>query len=84
MGGSLLKVHDGGGKLLDATKYSAKMIKHVKVDGRLSESFEVGMGERCVMSPWLFNISRDGEARQMKARMGRVGAKLKLDRKTWL
>ena len=43
----------------------------VRVEGELSESFDVEVGVRqgCVMSPWLFNIFMDGCMREMKARV---------------
>ncbi len=43
----------------------------VKVDGELSDSFAVGEGVRqgCIMSPWWFNIFRDGCMREVKAKM---------------
>ena len=53
----------------------------VRVVGELSESFPVGDGirEGCVMSPWWLNIFMDGCMREMKANVGNVGAKLKIN-----
>ncbi len=57
----------------------------VKVNGELSNSFAVGVGVRyeCVMSPWLFNIFMDGCRRDMKAEVGKIGARLKLNEVDW-
>ncbi len=33
----------------------------------------------CVMSPWLFNIFMDGCMREVKAKVGKIGAVLKLN-----
>ncbi len=57
----------------------------MKVDGELSDSFGVGVGVRqgCVMSPWLFNILMDGCMREMKAKVGKPGARLKLNGVNW-
>ncbi len=58
----------------------------VKVYGELSESFAGGVGVRqgCVMSPWLFNIFMDGCIREVKAKVGKIGAGLKLNGMGWL
>ncbi len=50
----------------------------VRVNGELSESFnvEVGMRQGCVMLPWLFNIYMDGCIREMKVRVQDLGARL--------
>ncbi len=57
----------------------------VKVDGELCDSFGVGVGVRqgCVMSPWLFNIFINKCMREMKAKVGKVGARLKLNGVDW-
>ncbi len=53
--------------------------------GKFSESFtvEVGVRQGCVMSPWLFNIFIDGCMKEMKCRVGNIGAKLKLNGEVW-
>ncbi len=50
----------------------------VRVNGELSESFniEVGVRQGCVMSPWLLNIYMDGCIRDMKVRVWDLGARL--------
>ncbi len=55
------------------------------MDGELSGSFAIGVGERqgCVMSPWLFSIFMDGCMREMKAKVGKIGARLKLNVVEW-
>ncbi len=57
----------------------------VKVDGELSDSFDVGVGVRqgCVMSPWLFNIFMDGCVREVKAKVGKIVAGLKMNGMGW-
>ncbi len=53
----------------------------MKVDGELNDSFavRVGMRQACVMSTWLFHIFMDGCIREMKAEVGKRGARLKLN-----
>lgn len=75
-------IHGVGGNLLDAAKPFSKNSKPcVKIDSRLSKSFEIGLGVRQghVMSPWLFS----GAMRKMKARLGREGTKLEFNGKIW-
>ncbi len=55
----------------------------VKVDGELSNSFGVGVRQGCVMSPWLVNIFIDRCMREMKAKVGKVGVRLKLNGMDW-
>ncbi len=57
----------------------------VKVDGELSDSFGVGMGVKqgCAMSPWLFNIFMDGCMREVRAKVRKIGAGLKLNGVDW-
>ncbi len=54
----------------------------VKTDAELSNSFAIGIRvrQRYVMLPWLFNIFMDGCMREMKPKVGRIGAKMKLNR----
>ena len=55
------------------------------MDGELSESFPVGvrLRQRCVMSPWLFNILMDGCMREMKARVGNGGVRVEMNEHVW-
>ncbi len=41
------------------------------------------MRHGCVILPWLFNIFVDGCTREMKAKVGKVGARLKLNGGDW-
>ena len=52
----------------------------VRVDGEQSENFPMGvrLRQRCVMSPWLFNIFMNGCMRN-KTRVVNVGARLKMN-----
>ena len=47
-----------------------------------NKNFLIGARVRlgCVMSPWLFDIFRDG---CMKAQVGNVGTRLKINRMSW-
>ncbi len=72
-----LKIYGVGEQLLEGIKAFCRGANAcVKVDGQLSNSFGVRVGVRqgCVMSPWLFNIFMDGCMREMKAKVGKVGA----------
>ena len=57
----------------------------VRTDGELSESFDRGVGIRqgCVISTWLFKVFMDGCIREMKVRVGNVGARLRLNGVQW-
>ncbi len=43
----------------------------------------VGVRQGCVMSPWLFNIIMDGCMKEIKYKVGNMGAKLRLNREVW-
>ncbi len=50
----------------------------MRVNGELSESFnvEVGVRQGCMMSPWSFNIYMDECIRKIKVRVQDLGARL--------
>ncbi len=79
---NVLEINGVGGQLMKEIKAFYRVANAcVKVDGELSDSFAVGVGVRqgCVMSPWLFNIFMDGCMREVIAKVGKVGAGLKLN-----
>ena len=83
---NVLKIYGVGGQLMEGIKaFYREASACVKVDGELSDSFavEVGVRQGCVMSPWLFNIFMDGCMREMKAKVGKIGARLKLNGVDW-
>ena len=83
---NVLRIYGVGGQLLDGIKaFYREASACVRVDGELSESFDIGMGVRqgCVMSPWLFNVFMDGCMREMKAKVGNAGAKLRMNDVDW-
>lgn len=53
--------------------------------GELSEgcAMQVGVGQGCVVSPWLFDIFIDGCMREVKAKDRNVGAKVSLNGVGW-
>ncbi len=57
----------------------------VKVDGELSDcfAFEVRVRQACAMPPWMFNIFLDGYMREIEAKVGKIGARLKLNGVDW-
>ncbi len=67
-----------GGKLFEGIKSYENASASVRVNGELSESFNVEEGVRqgCVMSPWLFDISMDGCIREMKVEVQDLGGRL--------
>ncbi len=74
-----LRVYGVGGKLLEGVRsFYENASASVRMNGELSESFnvEVGVRQGCVMSPWLFNIYMDGCIRNMKIRVQDLGARL--------
>ncbi len=74
-----LRVYGVGGQLLERIRFFYENASaSVRVNGELSESFniEVGVRQGCLMSPWLFNIYMDGCIRKMKVRVRDLGARL--------
>ncbi len=66
-----------GGQLMEGMKaFYREANVCVKIDGEL-DNFEIGVGVRqgCVILPWLFNIFMDGCMREMKAKVGNIGAR---------
>ncbi len=57
-----LRVYGVTGRLLEGIRSYENASASVGVNGELSDSFsvEVGVRQGCMMSPWLFNIYRDG------------------------
>ena len=47
----------------------------IRVKGGESEWFRIdsGVRQRCIMSPWLFNVYMDGVMKEVKMGMGRRG-----------
>ena len=83
---SVLKIYGVGGHLLEGIKdFYRRANVCVKVNGELSDSFDIDVGVRqsCVMSLWLFNIFMDGCMREMKAKVGNIGARMKLSGCDW-
>ncbi len=83
----VLKIYGVGGKLLSAVKsFYEEASACVKISGKASEHFEikVGLRQRCVMSPWLFNIYMDGVTREAKGKVGEVGVKMYDKGRKWV
>ncbi len=79
---NVLKIYGVGGQVMKGRKaFYREANACVKVDGGISDCVAVGVGVRqgSVMSPWLFNIFMNGCMREMKAKVGKVGARLKLE-----
>ena len=82
----VLKIYGVGGQLLNGIKAFYKEASAcVRVNGEMSESFDIRVGVRqgCVMSPWLFNIFMDSVIREMKAKVGKVGARMNVEGERW-
>ncbi len=74
-----------GGQLMEGIKaFYREANVCVKVDEELDD-FEIRVRVRqgCVMLPRLFNIFMDGCIREMKAKVGNISARLKLNGVTW-
>ncbi len=83
---NVLKIYGVGGHLMKRIKaFYGEAVACVKADGDLSNSLAIGVGVRqgCVMSPWSFYIFMDGCMREMKAKVGEVGARLILNGVDW-
>ncbi len=83
---NVLKIYGVGGQLMKRIKASYREANAcVKVDGELTDSFTVAVGvwQGCVMSPWLFSIFMDGCMRDVKAKVGKIDARLKLNGVDW-
>ncbi len=82
-----LKISGVGGQLMEGIKgFYREANACVKVNGELSDSFaiKVGLRQGCVMSPWLFNnYFMDGCMKEKKAKVGKTGARLKLNEVNW-
>ncbi len=83
---NVLKIYGKGGQLMEGIiAFYGEANACVKADGEFSDSFatELGAREGCVMSPWLFNIFMDGCMKKMKSKVGKIGARLKLNGVSW-
>ncbi len=83
---NVLKISGMRGQLMEGIKAFHKEVNAcVKVDGKLSDGFAVGVRVRqgCIMSPWLFNVFMDGCMREVKAKVGKIDAGLKLNGVDW-
>ncbi len=82
----MLKICGVGGQLLKGIQAFYRVANAcVRIGGEFSESFSVKVGVRqgCVMSLWLFNIFMDGCMREMKCKVVKAGAKLRLNGEVW-
>ena len=64
----ILRVYGVGGKLMEAVRsLYVDSRACVRVGNNVSEWFLVNVGLRqgCVMSPWLFNVYKDGVVREV-------------------
>ena len=82
----LLRMYDVGGKLLIEIK---SMYVHsltcVRIKGGGSERFMIDSGVRqvCIMSPWLFNVCKDGVMKEVRVGMERRGVRFLEDGREW-
>ena len=75
----VLEMYGVNGRLLQAVKsFYVESKACVRICRQESEWFNVRVGLRqgCVMSPWLFNVFLDGVMKEVKERVGDVGASL--------
>ncbi len=83
---NVLKTFSVGGQLMEGIIAFYRTVSAcVKMDGVLNDSFAIGAGVRHgpIMSLWLFDIFMDGYIREMRAKVGRIGARLKLNGAYW-
>ncbi len=83
---NVLKIYGVGRHLMKGIKaFYREANACVKVYEELSDSFAIGVGVRqgCVMLPLLFNIFMDGCMRKMKAEVGKIRARIKLNGVDW-
>ncbi len=78
----VLKIYGVGGQLMKGIKaFYREKYACVQLDREFSASFAIGVGVRqeFVMSLWLFNIFMDVSMMEMKAKVEKTGARLKLN-----
>ncbi len=78
----VLRIYGVSGRLLDGVKAFYRDVSAcVRVKGEMAECFKIkaGLGQGCVMSPWMFNVFMDGVVREMKAKIGNLGVKMSVD-----
>ncbi len=83
---SVLKIYGVGGQLLKGIQaFYREANTCVRVGGKFSESFavEVRVRQGCMVSSWLFNIFMHGGMREINAKVGSVGARLRFNGKDW-
>ena len=71
-------MYDVGGKLLSGIKSTyVDSLACVRVKGGESERFRIdsGVGQSCIMSPWLFIVYMNGMMKEVKMGMGRRGVR---------
>ena len=75
----VLRVYDVGGNLFsDIKSIYINSLSCVRVKGGDSECFRINscVKQKCIMSPWLFNLYMDTVIREVKMGMGRSGMRL--------
>lgn len=83
----VLKVYGVDGRMLKGVKAFYKNGKAcIRVGEEMSENFGIQEGVRqgYVMTPWLFNLYKDGDVKVKKAEVGDVGVKVSVKGDSWV
>ena len=76
---AVLRMNDVGGKLLsEINSMYADSLPYVRAKGSESEWFKIDIWakQRCIISPWLFNVCMDAVLKEVKMGNGKEGNKI--------
>ena len=81
-----MRTYDVGSKLLnDIRSMYVNSLAYVRVKGGENKCFRTtsGVRQRCIMSPWLFNIYMETMMKEVKMGMGKRGVRFQEEGREW-